>query len=262
MVVGGAGEFTRTDIQGGTFDAVSGYVTVAGAAGSMTFKGDVMAGASGYVLAYGQAGSLTEQVAQGALVENYTIAGNSSDGSIRYEEYGLDAWGAVHSSTTGFAINPMGASILTVLAEYDGYVETHIIDRAFLYFNIPAGSVVESATLNLYVEQSGHLQGSPRVVVQAGTQSTPLVLADFDNFTGGALSDTTSVTSAGAVSIPLNSAGVSFVGSNMGGVARLAIREYYDFFNIEPAGQHYAFFSSQDHATAAYRPTLVITYRE
>jgi hypothetical protein len=224
----------------------------------MTFKGDVMAGASGYVLAYGQAGSLTEQVAQGALVENYTIGGRSYDGSIMYEEWGT--WGAVHSSTTGVAFNPMGASFLTVRAEYEN--DFYIIDRAFLYFNIPAGSVVESATLNLYVEQSGHLQGSPRVVVQAGTQSTPLVLADFDNFTGGALSDTTSVTSAGAVSIPLNSAGVSFVGSNMGGVARLAIREYYDFFNIEPAGQHYAFFSSQDHATAAYRPTLVITYRE
>jgi len=66
-----AARLTPADIQGGTFGAVSGYVTIAGQAGSLTFQGGTLSAGTGYVLAYGAAGGLEEQqTAQPTLVSD------------------------------------------------------------------------------------------------------------------------------------------------------------------------------------------------
>lgn len=186
-----------------------------------------------------------------------TAYGTTSDGTIRNQE---TSWAAAQGGADGDLIYTTGYSAstgITALQLSYGF----IVWRSFLYFNvpsIPAGNTVTSVTLFI----QGRANFSARVCVHEGTQEDPLTLADFPAFASPFLAMTNWTTAYNR--LDFNQAGVDYINSVTGKLAKFALREYdHDYLDVEPpldvdCSSGLYFQEAQD---SAHRPLLSFTYK-
>ena len=145
-------------------------------------------------------------------------------------------------------------------AMHDG--SNYRVSRSFFKFEtegLPYGSSVTSATLSLYKDTNG----DTNVVVQEGTQGSPLTPNDFEAFTGPSFG---SVSFSGAdeyKDIGLNFDALQYIAAALGtGSVKFCAREEdYDYDDVAPVSNDYengCYFSEETGVTKD--PKLVITY--
>jgi hypothetical protein len=236
--------------------------------------GDTTAGLSG-VSGTGSIGSFGVEIQQDGTVVFTGVSGSGDIGTLVATSaaepttasiYGTNdesievvngTWTTARNSTTGTVNSDSNDQVFGILSVYDHDGPVYVIHRSFVEFGIPAGTSVTSATIALdvhYVEAGG------TVYVQQGTQSASLTSSDFDNFTG-AVVGSLNVTSTGQKTITLNSTGLSYLSSVMGGTAKFCLRADKDYSNSVPTDiDTDTAWRASEYAGTASDPRLDITY--
>lgn len=142
---------------------------------------------------------------------------------------------------------------------------SYTITRTILTFDtssIPNGSVIESATLELYKNATAVANADGSAICLVG--STPasnnaIVAGDFDQLgTTRLASDInySSISTNAYFSMTLNATGLSSI--TKGGITRLGIRDKRDLDNLTPTGVNSIAINSAD--SASNKPKLIINY--
>jgi hypothetical protein len=188
--------------------------------------------------------------------------GSTTDGTFEdWDVLWSDAWS-----------NP-GSPYLWVNSSYRNkcmsaylYSGAYFIARSYLFFDlssIPLASTIKTVTVTCI----GKYAANTPVVIQQGTQHEPIIMADYNAFTGNYFAGVVWQKMVDANPNPnnliLDAAGRTYVSSCLGGVAKFCLREYtHDYRNIAPTistsrnGMHFA-----NHLVEAYRPCITITYK-
>lgn len=182
------------------------------------------------------------------------VFAETSDGYIMKFGYPLQD---VRDATVGVEIRTAYSSSMWAMAVYRLGSGIYRIYRSWFAFDLtglPSGSI-KGAWLTFYRSAGG----ASSVCVQEGTQADPMTLDDFDAFEDTLFS---MVQWSGApVSMPLNQAGMDYVQSKRGSVAKFCLREYdHDYLCVEFAKDIYynnALYYSE-FFTKAYTPRLVL----
>lgn len=165
------------------------------------------------------------------------------DGS---EEFPYESWGTVHDAASGHA-GKMGGASCSAWIFYNGSWWT--IARGFCTFDL---SALSGTVIAAQIENS--LSLTQVLSVQQGTQSDPVVDADYDQFTGNYFGKNT-VGDATAQIIPFDEAGVAYLNSVLGSTAKLCLRDYtYDYLSVAPGS-----INESDELTSSAK--LVLTIR-
>lgn len=166
--------------------------------------------------------------------------------------------------TTWIATSGVAASTTDPSKDYGtGYTKyglaTYTIARGFFPFSLAGISgTVQSAVLQLY----GQKDGSPKIILCAGTQADPLTTDDYERF------ETTEfalVTWSGSLvnTFTLNADGIDHVQDNLAGTVRFCTREYdHDYSNSpQPVGLNEAGARYSEYSVVAQKPKLTIVYK-
>jgi len=190
-----------------------------------------------------------------------TLYSSTNDGYIYYSNSNYNsAWtkdaGTVSSSATSIYIGQKKVS---------GVPGSSTIYRGFLFFNtteIPANTVIDSATLGLY-KVSDYSTTDFQITVQNGQPtypSSPLQQSDYDksHYSGnGGTFDTSGFTS-GYNNLTLNSDGRSWI--TRAGWTKLCLRSSRDISGTTPTGSEYVTVTSNEYGSGC-QPRLIVVYR-
>ena len=199
------------------------------------------------------------------LVEyEITIPGTDIDGSVR-NSGSADSWSEVHDATVGNnrIINSTWEA-RAIRVWYTSNKSTAIYRSFFTFFltDIPSDATITAATFKL----SGYSNSTSPVCVQQSSYPADLVLEDYNNFSGPSFSELVLPSSLSYLLWPLNSFGVSYLQSLVGGVnaAQFCVRDYtYDFANIPPTPGFPTIEVAllyQEYFAPLSRPLLDVTY--
>lgn len=148
----------------------------------------------------------------------------------------------------------------------------YFLYRALMAFDIssiPAGSVILSAVLDLYVttvySTGGGTTANNSAVLVAGTQASTSVLAnsDFSQLGSTALANRLSyaaMTTGAYNSFTLNAAGLAQLQAALGGIAKFGCTTGYDFDNVAPSSGNYSGALANTADNASNKPRLTVVY--
>jgi len=205
----------------------------------------------------GEAGPTKAPAPGGGLQTVEVNITGSDDGRYGYQDA---TWATCYGATSSnWTPAPETETDGAVWARYTGML--YRIVRAFISFDlsaIPAGAIVTICTIRL------RNYGTPNcdVTIQEGTQGSPLSWLDYDAFTGSYFD----LLTWGATynSFTLNTAGIAYIQSVVGGTAKVCLREHvHDYLNSAPGAaedwQAGLYWSGA--AQANRRPRMTLTYQ-
>lgn len=184
-----------------------------------------------------------------------TIYSETSDGYVGNSK--IDTWANVHDATEGSSSLDTGAYMAVMIQASYASGEYTII-RSFFYYDL-AGFSGTATACSHYV--MGYLRNAQNVIAQQGTQSSTLIVDDFDSFTGTSFGANTTWATDSYNSIVFNATGLSYVNSVVGSTAKICLREQdYDYGNTAPTSTYIGsggYFADQENTD--YDPYLYIT---
>lgn len=144
--------------------------------------------------------------------------------------------------------------------------DSYYVTRAYLYFDLSSVLLeISAAKLFLYGINKGNFDaGQSDLHIYEGLQSNPYVASDFTQY-GSTLFGSIGYTSTYISQyneITLNAAGLTYVNSKRGDIAKLCLRISGDVNNNAPTLEgesNYISIASADESDAAKRPYLSIT---
>jgi hypothetical protein len=176
-----------------------------------------------------------------------------------------NSWAEARDTTDGASSATTGSSA-TFKNSY--LTAKYFVGRIFLPFTIPAGIVVDSASIKLFTTGSlGTFTESVHVFESTQASPTALALSDFHKFGSVPFADPvnvsmTSVAPDNYCTISLNSAGLNYLTNKSGGVATLAFLGGHDVSNTAPDSAYGAAIGMVEHATPGFHPVMTITYHD
>jgi len=201
----------------------------------------------------------------------------SGDGSM-YKNG--STWDIAHDATIAGGASATGtvATVRSGITSAGGYS----LNRAFLAFDtssIPDDATITDATINVYVsdKENGDDDGDDWITIVEGLQadSSTLTTADWDD-AGNSIDnpeegidsadrvDTTSTSTGGYISMPLNSTGLSWI--SLTDDTQFALREGHDALDDPYAGStatsNKFLFRTSEYAGTTSDPYLSITYTQ
>jgi hypothetical protein len=217
MMEGLSGIFTRTDVS--NLEGTSGYITIAGEAGSMTFPGGIITVSSGYTSIHGLAGSLEQPIA----VENRQIV----------EVFGKNGVSTI-VGTSGYTLSGSASRI------DDTFFGVGYLIRYAYYYDVDYGadfSEITSFTINDITYSAGNL----RVYAKG---------APFQIFKNGAVITTISPTNSWSYyEIPVSAASVADISFSVPGVYGDDKSTYIGPIQFIPTGFNADIFETFETAT-------------
>ena len=190
-----------------------------------------------------------------------TVTAAAGDGFVRAYQ---STWAATRAAATGDSNNYTETDDANSAYSYQIDSGDWLIRRAFFPFitsALPSNATIVAATLTLTATTSGSAEQGTLV---AGSQASATALANSDFPLCGSTELATHLAwgTPGQNVFVLNAAGLAYMQANLA-LMKFCVREYrYDFLNVAPpdTSLHSLDMCFSEYGTAAYRPTLTITY--
>ena len=207
---------------------------------------------------------------------------NTGDGRVsRVRNVNLGAWSVVRAAANGTAVNDTATTMALVNARYSirrRVGQNWTLHRLYLSFNtgavIPAGAIIDAATLSLNQTVSGTTGSEVNVFVteHTVTDETNLLTADYNNYV--ALNSAaqagppwTSV-GTGTKSSVFTAVGFGFIkgtgeassGGGTTGYTKIMLRGENDYSNIDPVHISNIIEATYNTAESANPPTLTVIW--
>jgi len=194
-----------------------------------------------------------------ATVTVYTTGG---DGDVQY--WNTTGFGTAHNASSGTSVNT-SATVDGAFNWTDGSAHW-VIGRMFLPFDttgIPAGSIIDSATLHIY--GNAYVNGGNVSMIESSQASAgSLSASDYGSVVFTKIASDKSANDFGSGSMQswdLNSTGNSYI--NPGGITKIGIVTSYDFTDTDPGGgfgNNYGLANIPTSRASSNKPYLTITY--
>jgi hypothetical protein len=169
-------------------------------------------------------------------------------------------WSTVRGATTG----SLYAGQIKTIASVWKSGATYYCRRSFFPYDtsaIPDTDTIESATAYFTVKNEFYGTGDAYAVLVEGTQEDTLAAGDFDAIGSTDLgSSQPSITTAGGISIALNSSGLALISKT--GLTKFAILEKEDFSNTTPTKSIESYLYASEQTGTSEDPYLEVTYGE
>lgn len=201
-------------------------------------------------------GPIKQPVSYSPAGEIVQVISTTQDGSIRTDGYD---WTTARNAASGnLPQHTIWYDTEGIMAEQTAGLYFRI-RRSFFQFDLSAyaGRSIKTASLNI----TYHTNHESDACAQEGTQSDTLVNADIDNFTGPLFG--TATWGAGLNTITFNAAGIAYLQSVIGAIAKICCREHaHDYLDVTPGvGAEYRNgLCFANNPTPAIRPYLELTF--
>jgi hypothetical protein len=184
-----------------------------------------------------------------------TIVSESGDG---YIWNGDSTWSAARDAASGDAIYLTSTGVSQGIGNAMGAGPTYYLYRSWFVFDLSTVTS-EITAASLYIR--GVVFAESTICMQEGTQSIPLLISEFQAFTGNSLGSV--VWSATDNTITFNADGLTYLNSVRGSNAKICLRDYtYDFLDSPTTTRHANGVYFSESSTPAWRPQLTVTYSD
>lgn len=188
---------------------------------------------------------------------NATIYSSETDGYVTGQNASFET-----ARSTGTAVNSSAETSNVVSSWYGSPLNYYMVIRQFQYYDLSAimGFVLSAKLLIKGNNKQETNSGASDLYVYEGTQADTLTTDDFNSF-GSTLFGSIAYADFNASQyneIELNAAGIAYVQSKMGSVAKFCFRCKGDVINGTPTGTNLIQWISADYAGAGSDPYLYI----
>lgn len=200
------------------------------------------------------------------VTESVTLLSTTYDGYEVGVGYGATNETAFQTAWNAVSATLLYSSLTSIVGGHQPGNLSYAIYRTYLFFDssiIPAGAVIDNATLGLYIAT---LEGDTNynITLQTGTTSiyphTPLEYSDYwkDRYTGnGGSGNVSTITPSAFWNISLSSTGLGWIQND--GITKFCMRSSTDIDGNMSSTSDLTTFYSREYGEA-YAPRLYVTY--